>query len=77
VLFKDELLMPPGTEVAGDRAGTQPGDTDVMFELDEILAQDDLRFQEISSAVTDAKAYAEALRIREDEAKKFLGLSVG
>ncbi len=50
------------------KAGVQPGDTDIMFELDEILARDATRVEHVLSALTQAKTYAETLRIRDAEA---------
>lgn len=57
------------------KAGVRPGDTDIMVELYETLEQDAQAIEHISTALADVKTYAEALRIRDAEAQKSLGLS--
>jgi hypothetical protein len=52
------------------RADFEPGDTDIMFELDEIVAIDATRIELVLSALTRANTYAETLRVREAAAGK-------
>jgi hypothetical protein len=54
------------------KAGPTPGNTDIMFELHQILALDDLRFEKIAEAVTEANAYSKALGSREKDVERYL-----